>query len=446
MNFSFKKGLDLPVMGAPAPGIKEGPKIQTVAVVGADYLGLKPRLSVEEGQQISRGSPVFAHKDTPQVLVTSPVAGRVRSVNRGARRALISVEIDVTEDDVPPIDFSKIGDPDTAEGIAERLCAAGLWTSFRTRPYSKVPDPGTRPSALYVTAMDTEPLSPDAAEIIEDAGQAFELGLAAITALPDGNTYLCYDSASDMNVPDLPGLTKVSFSGPHPAGLPGTHMHFLEPPSTETTVWTIWYQDVIAIGRLMKHGTLDPERVIAISGPLVQSPRSVRTLMGASMIDLIDGAVDNTTSYRLISGSILSGRAGEGADSYLGRYDRQITVIEEDHHQIPLGWIRPMSNKYAYQPVLGSAFSNKLFELTSNLNGGRRAMVPLGTFEQLMPQDYLPTQLLRALLVMDTDSAQALGALELDEEDLGLVGFACPAKYEYRMALRDCLNKIEREG
>jgi len=123
-----------------------------------------------------------------------------------------------------------------------------------------------------------------------------------------------------------------------------------------------------------------------------------------------------------------------------------VTLMEEDHTQIPMGWIRPMPSKYAFQPVLGSALSKKLYNLTTNLNGGRRAMVPLGTFEELMPQDFLPTQLLRALLVMDTDQAQALGALELDKEDLGLCGFACPAKYEYGMALRDSLTKIEREG
>ena len=148
----------------------------------------------------------------------------------------------------------------------------------------------------------------------------------------------------------------------------------------------------------------------------------------------------------MISGSVLSGRAAEGPGAFLGRYDRQITLIEEDKEQIPMGWIRPMPGKYAFQPVLGSALSKKLYAFTSNLNGGRRAMVPTGTFEQLMPQDFLPTQLLRALLVMDTDTAQALGALELDEEDLGLMGFACPAKYEYGLALRDCLTKIEKEG
>ena len=73
-------------------------------------------------------------------------------------------------------------------------------------------------------------------------------------------------------------------------------------------------------------------------------------------------------------------------------------------------------------------------------------MVPTGTFEELMPQDFLPTQLLRALLVMDTDTAQALGALELDEEDLGLVGFACPAKYEYGLALARLPDQDRKGG
>ena len=445
-NFSLKKGLTLPVEGAPAQTVTEGPDVTTVAVLGADYIGLKPRLAVQEGDTVACGAPVFAHKDTPTVMVTSPVSGRVRAVNRGARRALVSVEIQVDAEAAAPVDFSGVGDADTAEGLAEKLCAAGLWTSFRTRPYSKVPDPATRPVAIYVTAMDTEPLTADPVVVIADAGEAFQTGLAAISKLSEGATYLCQAEAAGIPGADIPGIEAASFSGPHPAGLPGTHMHFLEPPSAERFVWTIWYQDVIAIGRLLETGQLNAERVIALSGPLVTEPRLVRTVAGASMNDLTYKGIDSSVPVRLISGSILSGRAGEGVSAYLGRYDRQITVIEEDPKQIQMGWIRPMPGKYAFQPVLGSAFSKKLYKLSSNLNGGRRAMVPLGTFEELMPQDFLPTQLLRALLVMDTDVAQALGALELDEEDLGLIGFACPAKYEYGLALRDCLTKIEKEG
>lgn len=445
-NFSLKKGLNLPVTGVPKSGIHDGPEVQTVAVIGADYVGLKPRLAVEQDDRVVPGSPIFAHKDTPDVMVTSPVAGRIKAINRGARRVLISVEIQVMDEGNPPIDFSGVGDAETAEGLAERLCAAGLWTSFRTRPYSKVPQPEDRPSAIFVTAIDTEPLTADPEPIIAEAADDFKAGLAAITKLTEGTTYLCHAQGADIPGADIESVEAAGFSGPHPAGLPGTHIHFLEPPTAEKFVWTIWYQDVIAIGRLLRTGHLDGSRVVALSGPMCKEPRVIRTTAGASMQELTQGEIEGDAPLRLIAGSILSGRAGDGPSAFLGRYDRQLTVIEEDKKQIPMGWIRPMPSKFAFQPVLGSAFSKKLYSLTSNLNGGRRAMVPIGTFEQLMPQDFLPTQLLRALLVMDTDAAQQLGALELDEEDLGLCGFACPAKYEYGMALRDCLTKIEKEG
>lgn len=445
-SFKLKKGLDLPVLGAPVQQISEGRAIHTAAVLAADYVGLKPRLVVEEGDRVEVGSPIFFHKDTPDVKITSPAAGRVKAVNRGARRVLISVEIEVDENGGEPVDFSSAGDITTADGLTERLCASGLWTSFKTRPYSKVPDPATKPAVIFVTAMDTEPLSPDAALIISENAAAFEKGLEAVSTLSDGKTYLCHETGASVPGANTAGVETATFSGPHPAGLAGTHIHFLHVPTAEKTVWSIGYQDVIAIGHLLQTGKVDPTRVIALSGPMCTNPRLIKTIMGASMVELSEGELTDNLPVRLISGSILSGRLGEGPSAYVGRYARQITLIEEDHKQIPMGWIRPMPSKFAVQPVLGSAFTKKLYALTSNLNGGRRAMVPIGTFEKLMPQDYLPTQLLRALLVMDTDQAQALGALELDEEDLGLVGFACPAKYEYGMALRDCLTKIEKEG
>lgn len=445
-TYTLKKGLDLPIEGAAETGPAAEIDVKTVAVLGDDYIGLKPRLAVQEGDVIAAGAAVLAHKDTPDALITSPVSGRVKAINRGARRRLISVEIDVDAEAATPVDFSTTGDVTTAEGVTERLCAAGLWPSFRTRPYSKVPDPASRPAAIYVTAMDTEPLSPDPAPIIAADADAFVRGLEAVALLNEGTTWLCHETGADIPGKDIAGVTSAAFSGPHPAGLPGTHMHFLDTPSVDRIVWTIGYQDVIVIGRLMLTGTLDSRRIIGVTGPLANAPRLVRVPVGASMTELSAGDNPDGLPMRMISGSVLSGRAGEGVNAYLGRYARQITLMEEDHKQIPMGWIRPMSSKYAFQPVLGSAFKDRLYKLTTNLNGGRRAMVPIGTFEQLMPQDFLPTQLLRSLLVMDTDQAQALGVLELDEEDLGLVGFACPAKYEYGMALRDCLTKIEREG
>ncbi len=445
-SFKLNKGLDLPITGAPAPEIRDGNKISHAAVVASDYVDLKPRLLVQEGETVGVGSPLFFHKDTPDVMMTSPVPGKVKAVNRGARRVLISVEIEIDAEAADPVDFSQVGDLSTPEGLVERLCASGLWTSFRTRPYSKVPDPASRPAAIFVTAMDSEPLAADPAIAIADAGDAFAKGLEAIASLTDGKTWLCHKTGTSIPSGDVAGVDVADFDGPHPAGLAGTHIHFLGAPTSDKMVWSIGYSDVIAIGRLVETGIYDPSRIIAITGPKCTNPGLVRTIAGASISELVDGEIDTSVPLRLISGSVLSGSLADGPTAYLGRYARQITVIEEDHKQIPMGWIRPMASKFAFQPVLGSAFTKKLYDLSSNLNGGRRAMVPTGTFEQLMPQDYLPTQLLRALLVMDTDQAQLLGVLELDEEDLGLVGFACPAKYEYGMALRDCLRKIEKEG
>ncbi|MEM1196478.1 MAG: Na(+)-translocating NADH-quinone reductase subunit A [Pseudomonadota bacterium] len=445
--FRMHKGLDLPVAGEPKQEIFAGPKITKAAVLGGDYIGLKPRLNVKEGDAVGAGAPLFAHKDTPDTLVTSPITGRVTAINRGHRRALVSVVVEADEAAADAVNFSAVGSADEYEGIVERLCRAGLWTSFRTRPYSKVPAPAARAQAIFVTAMDTEPLAPDAQIVIEDASDAFAIGLAAVAKLTDGPTYVCHAADADLPIDEVPGVERARFAGPHPAGLAGTHMHFLAPPSAKRTVWTIGYQDVIAIGRLLTTGYTDPERVVSVAGPLASNPRLLRTVQGAALADLLAGEYDPSSSARVISGSILSGKAAQTREAaFLGRYARQVSIIEEDRKQIPLGWVRPMFSKFAYQPVLGSMFSRKAHPFTSNLNGGRRAMVPLGTFEELMPQDFLPTQLLRALLVMDTDSAQALGALELDEEDLSLVGFACPAKYEYALALRDCLTKIEREG
>ncbi len=456
-HFVLRKGLDLPVNGVSVQGAVEQVPVRAVALLGADYIGLKPRLLVSEGDVVAAGTPVMIDRDNPTVMMTAPVCGRVQAIHRGARRALVSVVIDVDDTAAEPIDFSSVGDPTTPDGLRARLCQSGLWTSFRTRPYSRVPDPDSTPAAIFVTAIDTEPLAPDPVGLIATEHGAFRRGLAAMALLGAPKVWLCQAGGADLScgdpdgpdfetVPDFESVEVVGFSGPHPAGLVGTHIHFLDPLGPDKTVWTIGYQDVIAIGRLLLGGCYDARRTVALCGPCCARPRLVQTPAGANLADMVRDDLPDGVAVRLISGSILSGRLGAGPSGYLGRYARQVTIIEEDKAQIPLGWIRPMLSKYAVQPVLGSFLSRRRHDLTSNLNGGRRAMVPTGTFEQLMPQDYLPTQLLRALLVTDTEQAQALGALELDEEDLGLVGFACPSKYEYGPALRECLDKIEKEG
>lgn len=442
----IRKGLDLPIQGAPEQKIQQGPVTGSVGLIGMDYIGLKPKILVQEQDSVRRGAPLFFNKEDPEAVVVSPVTGRIRAINRGARRVLESVVIEIDDAEDKGIEIGVLDDGAPREEVVSKICASGLWPSFRTRPYSKVPHHTSKPLAIYVTALESEPLSANANLIIEERSEDFHKGLVTISKLTDGQTYLCQSTDLSFDASAVDGVTPVGFTGPHPSGLPGTHMHFLTPPKTESPVWTISYQDVLAIGALANTGFLDPAIVVSLCGPVAANPRLVRTISGASIEDLIAGGIVCDGKVRVLSGSVLSGREASGTLAYIGRYHRQVSLIEEDDKQITLGWIRPMPAKYAVQPVLGSAFAKKAYALTSNLNGGRRAMVPTGTFEELMPQDFLPTQLLRALLVKDTDTAQALGALELDEEDLGLVGFACPAKYEYGLALRECLEKIEKEG
>lgn len=444
--FNLKKGLNIPVLGIPEQIIQGEKKPKSVAVLGPDYIGLKPKMLVSVGDKVKRGSPLFCHKDYPEISYVSPCKGKVKVINRGDKRVLLSVVIDVESISDKGINITKTHSNEKSQEQFVKKCLfdSGLWTSFLTRPYSKVPSSDSLPSSIFITAMDTEPLCPDAELIINHDLKAFNEGVKKISLLTKGKVFICTKNNSQLKFNDF---DTYEFAGPHPAGLAGTHMHFLDAPSATKTVWSIGYQDVIAIGKLFLTGFIDVSRIVSIAGPHALKPRLVKTVLGASLDDILEGEYNKAEGCRVISGSILSGFHATNELAYLGKYSRQITIIKEDLEKHFFGWIKPQPNKFSVMPVLLSAFGFfKLFNLTSNLNGGRRAMVPTGVFETLMPQDFLPTQMLRALLVMDTDVAQSLGALELDEEDLALCTFACPAKYEYGSALRDSLQKIEKEG
>ena len=445
-KFSLKRGLDIPMLGSPEQKIYKVREPKTIGIMGTDFNGLKPKMLVTEGDKVNKGTPLFCHKDSPEIIFVSPCKGKVNSINRGERRTLLSVVITVESLLDNGVNYTKLHGNIKSEKEFVRKCLldSGLWSSFLTRPYSKIPLPDSSPASIFVTAMDTEPLSPSADLVINDNLNAFQEGVKRVALLSEGKVFVCKEEESQLEVDKF---ETYEFKGPHPAGLAGTHMHFLDPPSLIKTVWSIGYQDILAIGKLFLTGFLDPERIISICGPLAKSPRLVKTYLGASLNDLLKNEFVNDDPCRIISGSVLSGSIAENELSFLGRYSRQVTLIKEDKEKISFGWIKPQPNKFSVMPVLISAFKkSRLFNLTSNLNGGRRAMVPTGIFETLMPQDFLPTQLLRSLVVMDTDVAQSLGALELDEEDLALVTFACPAKYEYGSALRDSLKTIEKEG
>jgi Na+-transporting NADH:ubiquinone oxidoreductase subunit A len=447
-QISIRKGLDIPLAGAPEQRIDSGNVVRTVALLGPDTNGLRPRMAVEEGESIGLGQTIFTDNNNPGVQFTAPGAGTIKAINRGARRSLQSVVIELDGDDEKTFDRF---DPAALQSlsrseVSSNLLASGLWTALRTRPYSKIPAPDSVPGAIFVTAIDTNPHAADPAVIIADAAEAFRHGLQVIAHLTDGPVYVCTAPGADISMPDEKPFERAEFSGPHPAGLVGTHIHFLSPVSEKKTVWHLGYQDVTAIGRLFTTGRLNPERIVALAGPLATSPRLLRTRLGASINDLVANELVRARK-RVISGSVLAGRRASGPIAWLGRYHSQIGALQEGGEREFLAWMRPGLQRYSAIRAFASHFLGRRdYKLTTSQNGSPRAMVSIGTFEKVMPLDILATPLLKALLVEDTDTARSLGCLELDEEDLALCSFVCNGKYEYGPFLRENLSEIEANG
>jgi len=445
---TIQKGLELPIAGVPEQHVSTGASVRHVAIVGDDYVGMRPSMRVQEGDRVIKGQALFEDKKNPGVMFTAPACGTVVAINRGERRVLQSVVIRIEGDEqrefapVDAADLASLG----REAVQAQLLDSGLWTAFRTRPYSKSPVPGTAPAAIFVTAIDTNPLSADPQPIILAQRKAFDAGLTLLSRLTPGKVHVCQASGGKLGGHPQGQVTFNEFAGPHPAGLAGTHIHFLEPVSLTKQVWHVNYQDVIAIGKLFTTGEFSAERVVAIGGPQAVNPRLVRTLLGADINELLEGEVKEGEN-RLISGSVLNGRQAVGHHAYLGRFHLQISVVEEGRNKELFGWVLPGAEKYSVtRTTLGHFLRRKLFNFSTSTHGGERAMVPIGSYERVMPLDILPTLLLRDLLAGDSDSAQALGCLELDEEDLALCTYVCPGKYEYGPVLREVLTRIEQEG
>lgn len=447
---TIKKGLDLPINGKPEQVIRDGNAVTEVAMLGEEYVGMRPSMKVREGDVVKKGQVLFEDKKNPGVVFTAPASGTVTAINRGAKRVLQSVVIRVEGNEQVTFDKYDVAALSqlTSEQVRKNLQTSGLWTALRTRPFSKVPAVDAIPSSIFVNAMDTNPLAADPEVILKEFEADFKAGLTVLVRLVEGQkpVYLCKDADSNIPLsPAIEGISIQSFNGPHPAGLVGTHIHFIDPVGLTKQVWHLNYQDVIAIGKLFTTGELFTDRIVSLAGPQVKNPRLVRTQLGAKLSQLTANEL-NAGENRVISGSVLHGAKAEGAHDYLGRYALQVSVIEENTTKEFMGWISPQANKFSITRTVLGHFSKKLFNFTTAENGGHRAMVPIGSYERVMPLDILPSLLLRDLEVGDTDSAQNLGALELDEEDLALCTFVDPGKTDYGLFLRQALEKIEKEG
>ena len=450
--FKIKKGLDLPIAGTPSGDLVDAKTVRSVAVLGEDYPGMKPTMAVAEGDKVKQGQILFSDKKTEGVVFTAPAAGTVSSINRGAKRAFIGLVIDVDSDvDGDQAEaFASYAAKDLTtlerQTVVNQLLQSGAWTALRTRPFSRIPDPQSTPNSLFVTAIDTNPLAADPKPIIAAREAEFAAGLAVLGRLTDGAVHLCQDDSEALAASTQVGVTSHVFAGPHPAGLPGTHIHFVDPVSTNKTVWFIGYQDVIAIGYLFLNGRVLNERVVALGGPGVTMPRLLRTSVGANLDELTAGELADG-EQRVISGSILAGHTARGQHAFLGRYHTQVSVLPEDRERKLFGWLVPGAAVHSVFPAfLSKWIGEKSVSFSTNTNGSTRAMVPIGTYDDVIPMDILATPLMRSILVGDVEKSINLGCLELDEEDVALCTYACPGKYEFGPVLRDLLTQIEKEG
>ncbi|MDA1313191.1 MAG: Na(+)-translocating NADH-quinone reductase subunit A [Acidobacteria bacterium] len=452
---SNSKGLDLPMAGAPEQVIEGASQPRHVAVLADDYIGMKPTMHVSVGDDVRRGQLLFEDKKTSGVRYTAPASGKVAAVNRGARRALQSVVIQLDQAELAgggdSVEFSSFERQSpgalSRDQVTNLLLESGLWTALRARPFDRVANPQKPPHSIFVTAMDTNPLAPSVEKVLEGKQEDFERGLRTVGRLTEGPVFVCKSASSTLKVPSDGPIREETFKGPHPSGTVGFHIHTLDPVDRNKIVWHVGYQDVVAIGRLFATGRLDVERIVALAGPSVRRPRLLRTRLGVSTADLtarelVDGEL------RIISGSVLSGRtAGDAIFGYLGRYHNQVCVLREGREREFLGWLAPGASKYStVNTFLSKLIPGKKFAFSTARNGSDRAIVPIGMYERVMPLDILPTFLLRSLAVGDMEKCEELGCLELSEEDLALCSFVCPGKIEYGPLLRNVLTSIEKEG
>ena len=452
----IRKGLRLPALGEPDQTIESARMTRRVALLADDYVGLRPTMRVTVGDDVTHGQLLFEDKKRPGVRFTAPAAGTVLAIHRGARRSFRSIVIELSREEREGrgADAARLGSFSgrhprglSDDDVRELLVESGLWVSIRARPFSRVADPETRPHAIFVTAIDTDPFAPHVDVVLEGAHGPFERGLAALSRLTDGVVYVCTAPDSGVPMPAGERIRHEEFVGVHPAGTAGLHIHLLDPVAPGRLVWHVGYQDVVTIGRLFETGELAVDRVVALAGPAQTRPRLVRTRLGASTADLLaDAPVDEGT--RVVSGSLFSGRLAAGDTvGFLGRYHRQVCLIREGRDRELLGWLTLGLGKFSASRTFLSTFvPRRRFAFTTSTNGSRRAIVPVGLYERVMPMDLLPTPLLRALVMQDVERAEELGCLELDEEDLALCSFVCPSKLDYGAALRAVLTTIEAEG
>jgi len=442
-TYTIKKGLNLPIAGSTSTtDCVQGAAAQQVALLPQEAWGIKVQMLVAVGDQVKVGSPLFCDRRDPDVIFTSPAAGAVAAVNRGARRAVQSVVVDVANFDehaeMPASDGSRAS-------LVATLAVSGLWPNLRQRPFDKVALSGTTPQAIFVTATDTNPLAVDPLHLVAGREADVQAGLKAMLTLSGGKVYFNTDGANDWSAFLVEGVEQHGFKGPHPAGNAGVHINALHPVNLERNVWHVDVQNLADMGAYLNSGKVPTARKVAVVGPAASKSEIVETQRGASM-NVFSSYANSTV--RFVSGSLLAGATANPGEEkgFLGRFAQQVSIVDDTPEREFINWMKPIGSRWSMSGTYLAKFVKKSFTTDTDLNGGERAIVPIGSYEKVMPFDIMPTQLIKALASNDVTMAEKLGVLEIVEEDIALCQYVCPSKVDITDMLRTMLTLIEKES
>jgi len=450
-SFKIKKGFDIRLEGKPALEVTDAVTAGAVRVYPQEWPGLKPRLSVAEGDTVKRGSALFCDKQQEALIIRSPAGGTVRSIVRGARRALTEIHIDVAgqeETEVFPRYSGKQIRELARDQVLNHLLNTGFLAFIRQRPFSVIADPAVTPKAIFVNAMNTAPFQADPAAVLQGEGEAFQAGLDVLTRLTDGTVHVCGPDHPPAAVTQAERVERHVFSGPHPSGNTSVHIHHIAPIAPGDTVWTTRVEDVVAIGHLFLNGEVPATKVVSIGGPGVSADarKHYRVRIGQDIGPLLSGH-ESKGEQRIISGTLLAGTQVP-ADSAFRTFDSSLTVLPEGRERHFLGWLAPGLCRFSASRLFLSRWfrPGATWALNTNKNGSDRALVVTGLYDRFMPMRIRVDALVRAVLAHDTDEAVQLGLLETDPEDFALCAFACPSKMDIPEIIRKGLEEVALEG
>lgn len=444
-EIKIKRGKDIKLVGSAEKIHANGLRSETVALKPSDFIGIRPKMLVKEGDVVKAGTPIFFDKNNEELKFVSPVSGKIAEIKRGAKRVIL--EVIITADSEIAYEKYEVGTSLSSDKVKELMLSSGLWPMVRQRPFDVIANPKEAPKAIFISAFDSSPLAPDYDFILHGQSAAFQAGIDAIAKLTTGKVHLNINGATraDEAFTAAKGVQLNKFVGPHPAGNVGVQIHQLEPLSKGETIWFVNPQDVVTIGKFFISGQYDASRIVALAGSEVTNAKYYRTVIGASAKSIFTNNVKEG-SNRYISGNVLTGTRIE-MDGYLGFYDHQFTVIPENHEPELFGWIMPNFGKWSNSRALFSwLMPNKEYKLDSKMNGEERAFVVTGQYEEVFPFDIYPQQLIKSIMIDDIEAMEELGIYEVAPEDFALCEVVCTSKLPLQSTVRKGLEKLRIES